>query len=257
MKYGIIDYDVIGKGMPVLIIHGWGISKLTMKGAFEPLFEYSSSNGKIPIVDLGDFVETTRRITYQKWQRMDKEAIELSYNFFENYAKVISESKIKHFQLIGNHEQHAYLVGIDPVEIMNNNADNITLLGIDKGAFMLGYNKVGVFHGIETIPFNSKQDLPEIIGQTIGEELKKIAKGYIYSLVSHYHFGIHNPTNGYSLIDNTHDDLLLFTAELEDGEVKRMFVQGLHPNGERTSFKKDAYRIEIYNSGYQYRKKSH
>ena len=38
MKYGIIDYEVIGEGTPVLIIHGWGISKLTMKGAFEPVF---------------------------------------------------------------------------------------------------------------------------------------------------------------------------------------------------------------------------
>ena len=38
MKYGIIDYEVIGSGTPVLIIHGWGISKLTMKGAFEPVF---------------------------------------------------------------------------------------------------------------------------------------------------------------------------------------------------------------------------
>lgn len=38
MKYGIIDYEIIGSGMPVLIIHGWGISKLTMKGAFEPVF---------------------------------------------------------------------------------------------------------------------------------------------------------------------------------------------------------------------------
>ena len=38
MKYEIIDYEVIGEGKPVLIIHGWGISKLTMKGAFEPIF---------------------------------------------------------------------------------------------------------------------------------------------------------------------------------------------------------------------------
>ena len=38
MKYGIIDYEVIGEGTPVLIIHGWGISRLTMKGAFEPVF---------------------------------------------------------------------------------------------------------------------------------------------------------------------------------------------------------------------------
>ena len=38
MKYGIIDYEVIGAGVPVLIIHGWGISKIAMKGAFEPVF---------------------------------------------------------------------------------------------------------------------------------------------------------------------------------------------------------------------------
>ena len=38
MKYKNIDYDVIGSGIPVLIIHGWGISKITMKGAFEPVF---------------------------------------------------------------------------------------------------------------------------------------------------------------------------------------------------------------------------
>ena len=38
MKYGLIDYEIIGEGVPVLIIHGWGISKITMKGAFEPVF---------------------------------------------------------------------------------------------------------------------------------------------------------------------------------------------------------------------------
>ena len=38
MKFANLDYEVIGEGEPVLIIHGWGISKLTMKGAFEPIF---------------------------------------------------------------------------------------------------------------------------------------------------------------------------------------------------------------------------
>lgn len=38
MKYKIIDYEIIGEGIPVLIIHGWGISKITMKAAFEPVF---------------------------------------------------------------------------------------------------------------------------------------------------------------------------------------------------------------------------
>ena len=38
MKYVIMDYEVIGTGCPVLIIHGWGISRITMKGAYEPVF---------------------------------------------------------------------------------------------------------------------------------------------------------------------------------------------------------------------------
>lgn len=38
MKYGIMEYEIIGEGIPVLIIHGWGISSITMKGAFEPIF---------------------------------------------------------------------------------------------------------------------------------------------------------------------------------------------------------------------------
>ena len=38
MKHGIIDYEIIGEGTPVLVIHGWGISSLTMKAAFEPVF---------------------------------------------------------------------------------------------------------------------------------------------------------------------------------------------------------------------------
>ncbi|MCR5316920.1 MAG: alpha/beta hydrolase [Treponema sp.] len=38
MKHGIIDYEVIGEGCPVLIIHGWGICRITMKAAFEPAF---------------------------------------------------------------------------------------------------------------------------------------------------------------------------------------------------------------------------
>ncbi|MBQ5311431.1 MAG: alpha/beta hydrolase [Oscillospiraceae bacterium] len=38
MKHGVLDYEIIGDGTPVLIIHGWGINRLTMKGAFEPVF---------------------------------------------------------------------------------------------------------------------------------------------------------------------------------------------------------------------------
>lgn len=38
MKHGIIDYEIIGEGTPVLIIHGWGIDRTTMQAAFESVF---------------------------------------------------------------------------------------------------------------------------------------------------------------------------------------------------------------------------
>ena len=38
MKHGIIDYEILGEGTPVLIIHGWGIDRTTMQAAFEPSF---------------------------------------------------------------------------------------------------------------------------------------------------------------------------------------------------------------------------
>ena len=53
MKYGIMDYEVIGDGTPVLIIHGWGISRLTMKGAFEPILEEVSGYRRYYIDLLG------------------------------------------------------------------------------------------------------------------------------------------------------------------------------------------------------------
>ena len=30
MDYGLIDYEVIGEGTPVLVIHGWGIIKIIL-----------------------------------------------------------------------------------------------------------------------------------------------------------------------------------------------------------------------------------
>ena len=55
MKYGIIDYEIIGNGKPVLIIHGWGISKITMKAAFEPVFT-TLENYKRYYIDLPGMV---------------------------------------------------------------------------------------------------------------------------------------------------------------------------------------------------------
>ena len=35
----VIDYTAIGSGVPVLLIHGWGMDKRLMTGCFEPVFE--------------------------------------------------------------------------------------------------------------------------------------------------------------------------------------------------------------------------
>lgn len=38
MRHGIIDYEVIGTGTPVLIIHGWSLDRTAMIGILEPVF---------------------------------------------------------------------------------------------------------------------------------------------------------------------------------------------------------------------------
>lgn len=35
----IIDYEIIGDGVPILFLHGWGMDKRIMTGCFEPIFD--------------------------------------------------------------------------------------------------------------------------------------------------------------------------------------------------------------------------
>jgi len=35
----VIDYEIIGKGMPILMLHGWSVDRELMKGCMEPVFE--------------------------------------------------------------------------------------------------------------------------------------------------------------------------------------------------------------------------
>lgn len=35
----VIDYEIIGKGIPVLMLHGWSVDRELMKGCMEPVFE--------------------------------------------------------------------------------------------------------------------------------------------------------------------------------------------------------------------------
>ena len=38
MKYGILDYEIIGEVEPILFIHGWGLDKTMMQASFESVF---------------------------------------------------------------------------------------------------------------------------------------------------------------------------------------------------------------------------
>ena len=217
-----------------------------IKKEFEPYFTFCSNNRNIPIIDLGDIADTLRNMKYPKWENRDKEATKQAYDFFKYYAKVLSTApKIKHYNLLGNHDKHPYLVGVDPIEVINSYTDNVTILGIDKGSFMLGNDKIGVFHEIDSVPFTKKEEIYD----TICEEMRNITPNYIYSLVGHYHTGMHNPLQQFSLIPNRKP--LLFSVEIEDGIVKRIFVS------EMSNTAKSNNQIELYNSSYQYKKKSH
>lgn len=226
-------------------------SEDTLKTKLEKYFNYSAAHGNIPIVDLGDLAETLAVIKHKDWKNFDKEAAKLSYKFYKNYAKAIASApETKHYTLLGNHDEHPYLVGVDPIEILSEYSNNFEPLGVSKGSFRIGNDSIGVFHdktwqNIVSFQEYSKDERDEIIYDYLCDEIEEIANDYIYSLIGHYHFGAHNIDKRFSVINNGLQSGLIFTAEVRDGHVDRMFVTELgHEN----------YQIEIYNRGNQYRK---
>ena len=226
-------------------------SEDTLKKRLEPFMNYCAKRNNIPIIDLGDLGETIKGIKYKSWKDFDKNTARLAYKFYKNYAKAISSApEIMHYTLLGNHDEHPYLVGVDPLEILSEYSDNFKSLGISKGSFRIGNDKIGVFHdkqwqNIISYEEYSKEERDEYIYNYLCEEAQSIARDYIYSLFGHYHFGIHNIEKNFSVINNGLECSLLFTAEVKDGYVEKMFV---------TEVKKPDYKIEIYNRGNQYRK---
>ena len=227
-----------------------------IKKILEPYFEYSTVNKNLPILDLGDVPDTLETIERSKWVSGNKEAAKLVYDFFKNYTKIIATvPSIKHYQQTGNHDDHAFLVGIDPLEIMATNSTNIISLGVEKGAYMIGNDKIGVFHGINNISHMHRRSIEkfrENLCKAIDEELPQITSDEIYSFISHYHTGMHKPLQHYSLVSN--NEPLLITTEVEDGTITKMYVQKLLLSKTENTFVIDSYPIEIYNSGYQYTK---
>lgn len=226
-------------------------SEDTIKNKLEMYFNYSAAHGNIPIVDLGDLAETLAGIRHKEWKKFNKEAAKLSYKFYKNYARAIASApEIKHYTLLGNHDEHPYLVGVDPIEILSEYSDNFRALGVSKGSFKIGNDKIGVFHdknwqNIVAFSEYKKEERDRIIYDYVCDEVEKIASNYIYSLIGHYHFGTHNIEKHFSIINNGLGSGLVFTAEVKDGHVERMFMTELTCKN---------YQTEIYNRGNQYRK---
>ena len=223
-----------------------------LKKMFDPILNFSSANGNLPIVDFGDFMDTLKEIEYSKWVNHDKEAIELACKFLKNLAKTLATvPTTKFYFLNGNHEKHLYLAGIDPLEIMYEYCNNLIPLGAEKGSFMIGNDKIGALHGIDNIPYLVKSDS---LCKEIEEKLPKIVTDEIYSFIAHFHIGAHYPLQKYSLVSR---EPLVITAEVEDGTVTKMDAQKLKMT-KKAGFDFDSFPTEIYNSNYQYKKiKSH
>lgn len=234
-------------------------SEETIKKTLFPYIEYSAKKNNLPIIDLGDLADTLIKIKRENWETMDKNAIREAYKFYKNYAKVIASApEIKHYTLLGNHDEHPFLAGIDPLEIIFEHCDNFISLGISNGSFKIGNDEIGVYHdkswqNIVSYKKYKKTDRDELIYEYVCEEIEKIAKDYIYSLIGHYHFGKHNPELSFSVIGNGTESSLLFTAEVKDGHVERMFVTELYLINP-TQYKRSNYQTEIYNRGNIYKK---
>ena len=145
---------------------------------------------------------------------------------------------------------------------MNAHSTNIISLGIEKGAFMVGNDKIGVFHGLDKIPYGYHKKSYDVyrkeLSTSIGEELPKVAHDCIYSFLGHYHTGIHNPAEHFSVVSHAVKGALLITMDIEDGTVKKIYANRLILTKNETNFADDPYQIELYNSDIQYKKhKSH
>ena len=231
-------------------------SEETIKKTLFPYIEYSAKNNNLPIIDLGDLADTLREIKSENWKTMDRNAIREAYKFYKNYAKAISSApEIKHYTLLGNHDEHPFFVGIDPLEIIFEHSDNFISLGISNGSFKIGNDEIGVYHdkSWQNMVLYKRTNREELIYEYVCEEIEKIAKDYIYSLIGHYHFGKHNPELSFSVIGNGIESSLLFKAEVKDGHVERMFVTELYLINP-TQYKKSNYQTEIYNRGNIYKK---
>lgn len=216
---------------------------------FEPYLNFCSNRNNIPILDLGDVIETG--CTINDWKKFDRGLINNVYNFYKNYAKAINNApKISHYSLIGNHDEHPYFGGLDTISILLDNSDNFRLLGVSNGQFKIGDDKIKVFHeknwqNIIEFRNNNKRDRDLFIYNYLCNEMKNIAKDYIYFLMGHYHFGKINPKEKFAVINNGIDNSLLFTADIKDGKVEKMYVKPLCRYGNKVAAVD--YETEIYN----------
>jgi len=217
-----------------------------LKRMFEPSFELSSEKGNMPIINLGDLCDTLKEIEYEKWINHDKETIELAYKFFKNFAKTLATApEIKYYFLEGNHERHLYLAGIDILEIMYEYCNNLIPLGAEQSTFMIGNDKIGVFHGIPGLTKSDRYNSTKAV-----KKLSKYIEEYIYSLISHYHVGIHRPLFGYSMVNNGIDNGILFSANVQDGNIQQLYACNFNLKNNKLQCNDSS--IELYNSDFQY-----
>jgi len=226
-------------------------SEDTLNRFLYPYMEYCSKNGNIPVIDLGDISETIRYTNIENWKNMDKETIKYAYQFYKNYAKVISNApEIENYILLGNHDEHPFWVGVDPLQIMKDYSDNIISLGVSKGEFRISNDKIAVYHdkewqNIVSYKEYSKSERDSIIYDFLCEKMQELSKDYTYSLIGHYHFGKINPDQNFAVINNGIGNPLLITAIIKNGRIEKMYMSELNNNGK--ILVKSNYETEIYN----------
>ena len=214
-----------------------------LKKLFEPIFDCAIENGNEPIINLGDLVDTLKEIEFDRWRNNDKEAIDLTIKFFKNFAKVLATvPEIKYYFLAGNHEKHIYDAGIDILEIINDYSNNLIPLGANAGSFMLGNDKIGVFHDLNATSRTKEE-----------EKVQELSKDCIYSLIAHFHMGIHKPLSRHSFVKNGIDNVLSFVANLNDGNVEYLCVNQMIQKADKLVYQNQT-PTELYNSNYQYTK---
>lgn len=201
----IFEIESNSECIDILLTSDWHITSdnLNMiKRMSDNIYNYCKKNNINLILNLGDFLDVSSNSSIQTYDE-DMRLLEQIIKFLPK------DDSITHAILGGNHDMHVFNVGVDPLEYLSNNRDDIYNLGyvISRLQFVNSQNldTISLHHpygqAIQTIDINDIDDTSNKINTYLTES--KFNRGYLDSYINlfgHFHMPRIDVSNGYAMV---------------------------------------------------------